>query len=33
LNTSFWWGVAIGVLGTWVFHAVMPGARAVGQSG
>jgi hypothetical protein len=33
MNKSFWWGVAIGVVGTWVFHAFMPSARAVGQPG
>jgi hypothetical protein len=32
MNRSFWWGAVAGVVGTWVLHAVMPGARAVGQS-
>jgi hypothetical protein len=33
MNKSFWWGVLIGVAATWVLHAVMPSAHAVGQSG
>jgi hypothetical protein len=31
--SPFWWGVVLGVVGTWVFHAVMPSTRAVGQPG
>jgi hypothetical protein len=33
VNTSFWFGVLLGVAGTWILHAVMPSTRAVGQSG
>lgn len=28
---GFLWGLAFGVVGTWLVHAVVPGARAVGQ--
>jgi hypothetical protein len=27
------WGIVLGVVGTWAFHAIMPGARAVAQPG
>jgi hypothetical protein len=30
---SFLWGAVAGIVATWVLHAVMPGARAVGQPG
>jgi len=30
---SFLWGAVVGIVGTWLLHAVMPGARAVAQPG
>lgn len=32
MRHPFLWGFVAGFAGSWIFHAVMPGARAVGQS-
>jgi len=28
---GFLWGLGVGVVGTWIVHAMYPGSRAVGQ--